>query len=535
MSNRNLRILVAVALLLVGAGCATEEPNSGKSDGTVTVALASFSKEKLYPPAFDPGGLVYFGPMFDFLIGAAPDGSLSTETGAIESWEPNADASEWTFTLRSGMKWQDGEDVTADDLEFTIREFASPDATCGGVCGALLNNLSDVEVVDEHTVVMTLKAPDVNIPAQFGPIEGSVVLLPKHHVEEVGWDGFESDPLGSGPWKFVSREVGQSISYEANENYWNEAHKPKFDKLQIVLAPDQNTRVAMLKSGGADMIAISPDQVPVSKSDGFNILTVENTVFSEILFFKSDDPKELTNKLEFRKALALSIDMDEVIKAFYPEEAGKRGSGDSVPFSETTLGHDPNLSPYAYDPDEAKKMLEDSGYDGSTLKMWTVIFPDGPEQKDINEAIAGFWSKIGIKTEIVPSEFTTLKEQIDKGKDGFDAAPSVAVTGFPTSNRPSVLTNMQSLMMSPEAGGSYRTYWDPKKADALHAEVSRIVDETARDERLREINQQLHEEYWSIPIAMKNTLYAAGDRIDGWEPISGISKVLAYESLEPAK
>ncbi|WGX95801.1 ABC transporter substrate-binding protein [Nocardioides sp. L-11A] len=499
----------------------------------MTVALASFSREKVYPPAFDPGGLAYFGPMFDFLIGAAPDGSLSTETGALGAWEPNADASEWTFTLRSGMKWHDGEDVTTEDLAFTIREFASPDATCGGVCGALANNLADVVVVDEKVVRMVLKEPDVNIPAQFGPIEGSIVILPQHHVEEVGWDGFESDPLGSGPWKFVSRDVGQSISYEANDAYWDEDRKPKFEKLEIVLAPDQNTRVAMLKGGEADMIAISPDQVPASKSDGFDILTVENTVFSEILFFKSSDPAELTNKLEFRKALALSIDMDEVIKAFYPEEAGKRTSGDAVPFSETTLGHDPDLEPYAYDPDEAKRLLAASGYDGSPLKIWTVIFPDGPEQKDVNEAIAGFWSKIGIKVEIVPSEFATLKERIDS--DGFDRAPSVAVTGFPTSNRPSVLTNMQSLMMSPDAGGAYRTYWDPKRADELHAEVSGIVDEAARDERLREINQELYDEYWSIPIAMKNTLYAAGDRIDGWEPISGISKVLAYETLQPAK
>lgn len=533
MSSRNLRILVAAALLFLGAGCATDEAGASKGDGSVTVALASFSKEKLYPPAFDPGGLVYFGPMFDFLIGAAPDGSLSPDTGALEAWEPNDDASEWTFTMRSGMKWHDGEDVTAEDLAFTISEFASPEATCGGVCGALANNLENVEVVDDQTVKMSLKAPDVNIPAQFGPIEGSVVLLPKHHVDEVGWDGFENDPMGSGPWQFESREIGQSISYVANKDYWNADRTPKFDKLEVVLAPDQNTRVAMLKSGEADMIAISPDQVPASKADGFDILTVDNTVVSEVLFFQSSDPKSLTNKLEFRKALALAIDMDEVIRAFYPEEAGRRTSGDSVPFSETTLGHDSGLEPYAYDPDEAKRLLAESGYDGSTLKLYTVIFPDGPEQKDVNEAIAGYWAKVGVKVEIVPTEFATLKEDIDN--EGFDPAPGIAATGFPTSIRPSVVTNMQSLMMSPDAGGSYRTYWDPAAADKFHAEVSRIVDEAARDERLREINQELHEQYWSIPIAVKNTLYAAGDRISGWEPISGISKVLAYESLQPAE
>lgn len=523
---------MAVTLLLIGTACGASDPTTAKKDGgTVTVALASFSREKLYPPAFDPGGLVYFGPMFDYLIGANPDGTLSTETGALKAWEPNQDATEWTLTLRDGMKWHDGQDVTSADLEFTLKEFGSPDATCAAICATLQKNLAGIDVVDDHTVVLKLKEPDVNIPAKFGPIESSIMLLPKHHVEKVGWDGFEKDPMGSGPWKFASRQVGQSIDYVANKDYWDAARRPKFNKLHIVLAPDQNTRVAMLKSGEADMIAISPDTVPSAEKDGFKILSIDKTIVSEVLFFKSYDPAELTHKLEFRKALALAIDMDQVIKAFYPEAAGERAGGDSVPFSPTTLGHDPDLKPYPYDPEEAKRLLKEAGYDGSTVKLWTVIFPDGPEQKDVNEAIAGYWSKVGVKVEIVPSEFGPLLERLGTGN--FDPGP--AATGFPTSNRPSVLANMEPMMLSPDAGGRFRTYWDPAKMDKYYAEVSRIVDEKARDERLREINQELHDEYWSIPIAMKNTPYAAGPRIKGWEPISGVSKVLVYESLQPSK
>lgn len=534
-------MLFVAALLVFTAACNASDPTTTKKSSgniaggseTVTVALASFSREKLYPPAFDPGGLVYFGPMFDYLVGASPDGKLSTETGALKAYEPNADASEWTLTLRPGMKWHDGQDVTSADLEFTLKEFGSPDATCAAICATLQKNLASIKVVDGSTVVMKLKEPDVNIPAKFGPIESSIMLLPKHHVEKVGWDGFEKDPMGSGPWKFVSRQVGSSIDYAANEAYWDPARRPKFSKLHIVLAPDQNTRVAMLKSGEADMIAISPDKVPSAQEDGFKILSIDKTIISEVLFFKSYDPAELTNKLEFRKALALSIDMDQVIKAFYPEVTGERAGGDSVPFSPTTLGHDPNLKPYPYDPEEAKRLLKAAGYNGSPVKLWTVIFPDGPEQKDVNEAIAGYWSKVGLKVTIVPSEFGPLLERLGTGN--FDAAPSVSMTGFPTSNRPSVLANIEPMMLSPEAGGRFRTYWDPAKMDKYYAEVSRIVDEKARDERLREINQELHEEYWAIPIAIKNTPYAAGARIAGWEPIAGVSKVLSYETLQPSK
>ncbi|WP_181410833.1 ABC transporter substrate-binding protein [Nocardioides humi] len=518
-------------MALVATSCATSDTDTESNDDTVTVALASFSREKLYPPAFDPGGLVYFGPMFDFLIGANPDGSLSTDTGALESWEPNENATEWTLALREGMKWHDGKDVTSEDLEFTLQEFGSPEATCAAICATLQNNLAGVDVVDDRTVVLKLSTPDVNIPAKLGPIESSIMILPKHHVEKTGWEGFEKDPMGSGPWKFVRRQVGQSIEYEANTDYWDADRRPRFGKLDVVLAPDQNTRMAMLKSGEADMVAISPDEVPRAQDDGFQILSIENTIVSEMLFFKSYDPKEFAHQVEFRKALALAVDMDEVVKAFYPTEAGTRASGDAVPFSPSTLGHDPDLEPYPYDPEEAKRLLDEVGYDGSKVKLWTVTFPDGPEQGDVNEAIAGYWDKAGVKVEIVQAEFATLLETMGTGD--FDAGP--AATGFPTSNRPSVLANMEPMMLTQDAGGRFRTYWDPEKADKWYAELSQIVDEAERDARLREINNELYNEYWSIPVAMKNTTYAAGKRISGWDPISGVSKVISYETLEPAK
>ncbi|HET7690850.1 MAG TPA: ABC transporter substrate-binding protein [Nocardioidaceae bacterium] len=528
---------LAIVLTLVVAftvGCAAEGTGgTGGDEGTVTVAHASFNKEKLYPPLHDSNGLVYYGPMFDFLIGADSDGKLSTETGALESYTPNEDATAWTLTLRSGMKWHDGTDVTSADLDFTLKEYADPEALCGQVCGSLLNNLASVDIVDDLTVQMNLKNPDVNVPALLGPIEGNALLLPKAHVETVGRDGFESDPMGSGPWTFDSRQVGQSITYKANGDYWNADREPKFETLNIVLAPDQNTRMAMLKSNEADLVAITPDQVPSVKSDGFEIFTIDDTVFSQVYFFESYDAQKITNKLEFRKALALAIDMDEVIRAFYPEEVGRRSPGDSTPFSPETLGHDDSLTPYEYDPEEAKRLLSEAGYDGSKVILQTMTFPDTPEAGDVNEAIAGFWEKVGVNVEIVPGDFAQLSEKILDGSltDGKE----VVVTGFPTSNRPSVLTNIQTNMLSPEAGGRLRAYWDPAKMDAYYNELRTIVDENERSARLQEINQELKEEYWTIPIALKNTTYAAGERIQGWTPIQGISKLVAYESLEPSE
>jgi peptide/nickel transport system substrate-binding protein len=470
--------------------------------------------------------------MFDFLIGATPDGKLSPDTGALKSWTPNADATVWTLALRPGMKWQDGSDITSADLDFTLKQYADPRGVCGQVCGALKANLASTEIVDGLTVKMNLKAPDVNIPAEFGPIEANAMLLPKAHTEQTGWDGFENNPMGSGPWKFVSRIIGQSIDYDANPNYWDPTRIPKFKHLHIVLAADQNTRESMLKAGEADLINISPDQVPTLEQAGTKILTIANTVFTEIYFFESYKADNPTNKLEFRKALAEAIDMDTLVKSFYPTDVGGR-YGDSTPFSPQTLGHDPNLKPYAYNLDEAKSLLTQAGYNGSVVKLWDVSFSDNPEQGDVNQAIASYWKKAGVNVEIDKTDYPTLSQRYAAGT--WDPAPIVNVTGFPTSNRPSVLTNIQTNMLSPDAGGVLQGYWNQPKMDGYFKELSGIVDQTARDTRLRQINDEIHDEYWTIPIALKNTPYAAGPRIASWSPIAGTSKVLTYESLVPAQ
>lgn len=501
----------------------------------MTVALPSFSKEKLYPPLFDAGGLVYFGPMFDFLIGATPDGKLSTASGALESYQPSADAKVWTLTLKPGIKWHDGSDVTSADLEFTLTEFGKTDSTCSA-CGSLRSNLASVDVVDGRTVKLNLKNPDVNIPVLLGPIEGDIVLLPKKHVEMVGRDGFETKPMGSGPWKFVSRKIGEGIEFEANTSYWNKERTAKFQTLKVVLAPDQNTRMAMLKRGEADLIAITPDAAPTLKSDGFKVFTVDNTLITEVLFLQSWDTSSLASKVDFRKALSLALDMDKIVESFYPGDTGKRHTGGAVPFSPISLGVDTNLKPYPYNPAEAKKMLDAAGYTGQTVVMWNFVLPDGPEMNEVNETIAGYWQKVGIKVQIVPIEWAAFRDRLTADPQRFEATPAVNVMAWPTSARPSVLNNLRPLMLSKQAGGSLgQLYWDPAKMDGYYKELAGTIDPAKMDARLREINREIYQEYWSLPIAMKHSPFAAGPKIEGWQPIAGISKVLVYETLVPKK
>ena len=243
-------------------------------------------------------------------------------------------------------------------------------------------NRERVEVVDRSTVRLYLKQADTGIPVVFGPLEGNFMVLPKHYYEKVGAAGFENAPLGSGPWKFVKREIGQYIEYEANPSYWNPARIPGFAILRMMLVPESRTCVAMLKRGEAELISLEPQDVVPLKKEGYKILGPKDAGTTALLFYRSYAPAFLTHKLEFRKALILGVDWDAVVKAFYPPEVGERQSGGAPLFSRVTLGYDPEIPPYPYNPEEAKRLLKAAGYAGEKITFWTFFFTASPKIAD---------------------------------------------------------------------------------------------------------------------------------------------------------
>jgi hypothetical protein len=95
------------------------------------------------------------------------------------------------------------------------------------------------------------------------------------------------------------------------------------------------------------------------------------------------------------------------------------------------------------------------------------------------------------------------------------------------------LNNMRTFMLSHEAGGATSVYWNPERAERLFTEASAIIDTEARDRRLREINRELYEEYWAMPIVIRHTPFAAGARVTDWQPSNGSPTALAFETLRP--
>ena len=296
-----------------------------------------------------------------------------------------------------------------------------------------------------------------------------------------------------------------------------------------MLVPENRTRLAMLRRGEVDMIPVEPQDAAALTSEGFEILGPKYACSTTLLFWRSYDPAFLSNKLEIRKALALAVDWAALFKAFYPPQVAEPYRGGAATFTPLNLGFNPDLAAYKYDPEEAKRLLKAGGYSGQPVKFWSFASFENPEQKDVNEIIAGYWRAIGVNVSIVPIDFGSFVPKYVSEPQKFEPPLEVAVMS-PIA-RPSTLGNIQTFMISHAAGGRISAYWNPDWLDGVFKELSSVVDEATRAKKLGDINSKLYNEYWAVPIALRHFPWATRN-VAHWQPTAGTPLIMNFETLK---
>ncbi|WP_245286179.1 ABC transporter substrate-binding protein [Bradyrhizobium sp. WSM1417] len=206
-----------------------------------------------------------------------------------ESWsiEGTPDEPIIDVHLRKGVKFHNGDPLTSADFEFSYERLRDPKISRFSYTQA---NIEKFEIVDDHHFKLHFKAPDGN----YIPNALQLWAIPKKYFEKVGEEGFAKAPVGTGPWKFVSRSIKEDLKLEAFDDYWNKDARPKIKNLVLKIIPEDLTRVAAFKSGAVDWI----DTVPLSAVEEFKKMpgvttlstVANNNLYIEMTADKPDSP-----------------------------------------------------------------------------------------------------------------------------------------------------------------------------------------------------------------------------------------------------
>src|SRR3989441_8024741 len=321
-TRMRIRSLLGLALsgLLIAVG-ASAAPAADKD--TLVIVLDTLGAQVM-DPIMDTRAphAHYHAPVWDSLVGFDLEkGGIGP--GVAERWELAADGKSWTFHLRKGLRFHNGDPVTAHDVKISLERKMSPESIASGAA-ALRRAVDRIEVVDDLTVRVHTKGGIPYFAASLSRavfMEGSV--MPKKYIETVGAKGFRDKPIGGGPWKFVRSIPGDRVEYEA-VTYPHWRGTPQFKRLTLPLVPEQSTRLALVPAGEAAIVSIGPEAVKEARAGGMKIVSVPGTMQAVYQFwglYRPEAKASPLNDVRVREALSLAIDRQQIIDHGMGKEA----------------------------------------------------------------------------------------------------------------------------------------------------------------------------------------------------------------------
>ena len=267
-----------------------------------------------------------------------------------ESWSSSPDGLSYDFVTRPGIKFHNGETMTAEDVKFSFERYR------GTSHDVLKERVARVEIVEPLRVRFHLKAPWPDFLTFYAAASGAGWIVPKKYVEQVGEENFKKAPIGAGPYKFVSFTPGVELTLEAFDGYWRK--KPAVKRIVFKVIPDEATRLAALQRGEVD-VALSIRGELAEEVKNTPGLTLRPTVGSApywIYFPEQWDPKSVWRDQRVRQAVSLAIDRKTMNEALTLGHSHLTGSL----FPENFEFYWQPPAP-VYDPDRAKKLLAEAG------------------------------------------------------------------------------------------------------------------------------------------------------------------------------
>lgn len=384
-----------LAILFVAAcgNSSSPAPQGGGTHPQLTVDLPNG------PATLDPGmqydtdSYTVYRNIFDTLLHRDPS-TLKVVPWVADSWKA-VDPTTWTFQIHKGIKFQDGSDLTGDDVAFSLNRILDRANN-----SPQYPNFSVVKgaTASGSTVTITTKAPSPTLLSFLT----TLAIVPAKYVQAKGNREFNLHPIGSGPYELKNWAAHSTVDLTANASYWK--GKPPFDAVTFRAVPNVASRVADLQSGKSDIATgLTPDNADTLKASSSLQLLSTPTERVAYLAYNVLGPAP-TRSLELREAVSYAINYDSIIKNLL-HGYGKPVKEVLTPLS---VGYDNNVPGFTYDPQKAKQLLAQAGYNGDPLE-----FDTSPSySQSLVQAVQGDLTKVGINVKIVSTDQATYLKKV---------------------------------------------------------------------------------------------------------------------------
>jgi peptide/nickel transport system substrate-binding protein len=421
-------------------------------------------------------------------------------------WTLSPDNLTWTFTLRAGVKMQDGSTFTARDIKTSLDRVIKY-TTDFPIYQPLTSVLNNYKVIDDGHFSITTTQPyalmldDVPYP------------IATDYYNRVGEDQFRQLPIAAGAFKYTSQQLNQSMTFTRHDDFWDKSRLPNFKTLNLMMLPEESSRVAGLISGSLDMIFnVSHNSVQQINSSGVSgVRSIRNNgPCTSVIIWLQDfnptkgNPNSPLASVAVRQALAYALDRESIVKNLFHGDAAVAANITNS----SSLGFDPNLKPIPYDPAKAKQLLKDAGHSTfSWVLSSKTADTEAPDLPLLVQALIGYWKAVGITTTYNPLETGLLGDMQDSHK-----LTGGIISGWDNSSWYEPLWVAENYQTS----ASDNSTNDPK-IDDLSLRMSNTPDEAARAKIALEYSDYMYQSQTWPTIITLPALIGAGPHVKDYK------------------
>lgn len=460
--------------------------------------------------------------------------SFELQPGLAHDWEVSEDGLNYTFYLEEGVTFHDGSEFNAEAVKTNFERWADPEheyaftedgyvyamygTMFGGYKGDEGHVIKEINVINDHEIEFVLNQPLGFFLQNLGMSYFGITS--PQALEEHG-SAINENPVGTGPFKFVSWSKDDTIILEKNEDYRKEG-LPKLNQVIFQVIPDNAARLIALRSGEIDMMdGLNPDDAAaIETEEGIELLTRGENNFGYVGFHTQKPPLD---QKEVRQAINYAIDKQAIADALY---AGYATTAKN-PLPPVYLGFNDEVEGYAYDPDKARELLAEAGYEDGLeieLMMSPTARPYMPDPETVAQIVQSNLADIGIELTITSNEWAPYLELTEQGEH------QMYIMGWSgTNGDPDYF--LSSLLHSSNIGASNNTFYDNPEVDALLDEAKRAVDQEERAELYKEAQALISEDSPMVTLVHSTPVMAVSSNVKNYVPHPSTSESLAEVEL----